>query len=187
MPPHFYTNDRKDNMAIVTGTAYWASVTTPNTTFEPVYSVNLVVDNATAEKFQADGFTIKQMDEGPAIVIKRKVNGPNGMVRPAPKLLDKNKQPLDCAIGNGSSVTISTDHPITNFDTEIFVYEGPCSNLTCVGSDNNTGNGTTSEFTFTSNAGISYLIYVDGNGSSIGEFGISFTCQSCDADAGTWD
>ena len=90
-------------------------------------------------------------------------------------------------IGNGSSVTISTDHPITNFDTEIFVYEGPCTNLTCIGADNNSGNGTSSEFTFTSNAGISYLIYVDGNGSSIGEFGITFTCQSCDADAGIWD
>lgn len=93
-------------MAILQGTAYWASVTTPNTTFEPVYSVNLVVDNATADKFQADGFTIKQMDEGPAIVIKRKVNGPSGMIRPAPKLLDKNKQPLDCNVGNGSSVKI---------------------------------------------------------------------------------
>lgn len=62
-------------MAILQGTAYWAAVTTPNTTFEPVYTVNLVVDEETAEDFKSRGFTIKDMDEGPAVVVKRKVNG----------------------------------------------------------------------------------------------------------------
>lgn len=93
-------------MAILQGEAYWASVTTPNTTYEPVYSVNLVVDEETAKDFESRGFPIKQMDEGPAIVIKRKVNGPNGMVRQAPKLLDKNKNPLDARVGNGSNVRV---------------------------------------------------------------------------------
>ena len=93
-------------MAILQGAAYWASVTTPNTTYEPVYSVNLVVDEATAEDFQSRGFTIKQMDEGPAVVIKRKVNGPNGMVSPAPRLVDAYKNPLDASVGNGSSVKV---------------------------------------------------------------------------------
>ena len=93
-------------MAILEGSAYWASVTTPNTTFDPMYSVNLVVDEATAEDFKARGFTIKQMDEGPAIVIKRKVEGPNGMVRQAPKLVDQYKNPLDARVGNGSSVKV---------------------------------------------------------------------------------
>ena len=37
-------------MAILEGTAYWASITTPNTTFEPVYTVNLVVDDETANE-----------------------------------------------------------------------------------------------------------------------------------------
>ena len=93
-------------MAILQGAAYWASVTTPNTTFEPVYSVNLVVDDATAEDFQSRGFTIKQMDEGPAIVIKRKVNGPNGMIRQAPRLVDSQKNQLDARVGNGSNVRV---------------------------------------------------------------------------------
>lgn len=31
-------------MALVSGTAYWASITTPNTRFDPVYSIDLVVD-----------------------------------------------------------------------------------------------------------------------------------------------
>lgn len=93
-------------MAVLQGKAYWASVTTPNTTFEPVYSVNLVVDNDTAEQFRNDGYTIKDMDEGPAIVIKRKVNGPNGLVRQAPKLMDKAKNSMDVAVGNGSLVKV---------------------------------------------------------------------------------
>ena len=93
-------------MAILQGAAYWAAVTTPNTTYDPVYSVNLVVDETTAKDFEDRGFSIKQMDEGPAIVIKRKVNGPNGMVRQAPKLIDKNKNPLDARVGNGSNVRV---------------------------------------------------------------------------------
>ena len=55
---------------IVEGTAYWASIKTPNTTFEPVYTVNLVVDQETADSFAGRGHTVKQMDEGPALVIK---------------------------------------------------------------------------------------------------------------------
>ena len=91
---------------IVEGTAYWASIKTPNTTFEPVYTVNLVVDQETADEFASRGHTIKQMDEGPALIIKRKVNGPNGMVRSAPRLLDQNKQEVNLAVGNGSKVRV---------------------------------------------------------------------------------
>jgi len=93
-------------MAIVSGTAYWASVTTPNTTYEPVYTVNLVVDDETAESFKSKGYSVKEMDEGQALVIKRKVNGPNGMVRQAPKLVDAQKNPLDERVGNGSKVKV---------------------------------------------------------------------------------
>jgi hypothetical protein len=93
-------------MAILEGTAYWASITTPNTTFEPVYTVNLVVDNETANEFASRGHTVKQMDEGPALIVKRKVNGPKGMVRPAPRLFDKDKQEISTAVGNGSQVRV---------------------------------------------------------------------------------
>jgi len=93
-------------MALVEGVAYWASVTTPNTTYTPVYTVNLVVDDEVANDFRSRGFKVKDMEEGPALLIKRKVNGPNGMVRSAPKLLDRNKQPLNVAVGNGSKVRV---------------------------------------------------------------------------------
>ena len=103
-------------MAVLEGKAYWASVTTPNTTFAPVYTVDLVVADDVADDFQARGFKIKDLsvkDEsggstsvGRALTIKRKVNGPNGMVRNAPKLFDKSKEPLDTIVGNGSTVKV---------------------------------------------------------------------------------
>lgn len=98
-------------MAILEGDAYWVSATSPNTTFEPVYTVDLVVEDSVADDFVARGFKVKDLsinDEpvGRAITIKRKVNGPNGIVRKAPKLFDKNKVPLDELVGNGSRVKV---------------------------------------------------------------------------------
>lgn len=93
-------------MAIVEGTAYWASVKRPNTTYEPVYSVNLVVDDDTAADFKRRGYTIKDMEEGPAIIIKRKVNGGPKGTREPPKLYDRMKNELDIEVGNGSKVKV---------------------------------------------------------------------------------
>ena len=93
-------------MAVLEGTAQWAFITSPNTKFEPTYSVNLVVDNETASDFEDRGFTVKQMDEGPAVVIKRKVNGPNGMIRKAPILVDRSLKEVDVNVGNGSKVKV---------------------------------------------------------------------------------
>tara|TARA_R100000995_G_C3481976_1_gene124501 strand:- start:2484 stop:2900 length:417 start_codon:yes stop_codon:yes gene_type:complete len=93
-------------MAILNGVAKWASITTPNTRFEPVYTLDLIVEEDIANDFAARGHKVKQHDEGPALVIKRKVNGPNGMVRSAPRLLDNDKQEINVAVGNGSKVRV---------------------------------------------------------------------------------
>tara|TARA_R100001460_G_scaffold52489_4_gene91319 strand:+ start:1998 stop:2414 length:417 start_codon:yes stop_codon:yes gene_type:complete len=93
-------------MAILNGIAKWASITTPNTKFEPVYTVDLIVDQEIADDFASRGHKVKQHDEGPALVIKRKVNGPNGMTRPAPRLLNTEKQEINVAVGNGSKVRV---------------------------------------------------------------------------------
>ena len=93
-------------MAILEGSVKWASITTPNTKFEPVYTVDLIVDEETANDFASRGHKVKQHDEGPALVIKRKVNGPNWMIRPAPRLLDASKQEINTAVGNGSKVRV---------------------------------------------------------------------------------
>ena len=98
-------------MAVVSGKAYWASITSPNTTFEPVYTVDLVVDDKIADDFQARGFKVKELTVneevvGRAITIKRKVNGAEGRTRPAAKLFDKDKVPMDEVVGNGSDVKV---------------------------------------------------------------------------------
>ena len=98
-------------MAILEGTVKWASITTPNTKFEPVYTVDLVVSDDVANDFEAKGYKVKEISNGDevigrAITFKRKVNGPNGMVRQAPKLLDANKNPIDELVGNGSKVKV---------------------------------------------------------------------------------
>ena len=100
------TNNGEIYMAVLEGTAQWAFITSPNTKFEPTYSVNLVVDNETASDFEDRGFTVKQMDEGPAVVIKRKVNGPNGMIRKAPILVDRSLKEVDVNVGNDSKVKV---------------------------------------------------------------------------------
>lgn len=89
------------------GTAMWANITTPNTRFEPKYSIDLVVDNDTAQSLKKEGYNVKfDKEEGPTITIKRNVNGPNGMIRKAPSLMDKDKNQLDCLVGNGSKVRV---------------------------------------------------------------------------------
>ena len=92
---------------VIEGTAMWASIKSPNTRDEPKYTIDLVVDNKTAQDLNKQGFTVKfDKEEGPTINIKRMVNGPNGMIRKPPALLDKSKQDMDCAVGNGSKVKV---------------------------------------------------------------------------------
>ena len=95
---------------VIEGTAMWASIKSPNTKYEPKYTIDLVVDNKTAQDLDKQGFSVKfDKPEGPTINIKRKVNGPSGMIRKAPKLIDKNKQEMDCAVGNGSKVRVQAN------------------------------------------------------------------------------
>ena len=107
-------------MAIETGLAYWASVLNPNTKYEPVYTVDLVVDDEVAAKYENNGFRVKTLvvnDEvvGKALRIKRKVKGPDDMVRKPPKLVDEQKNPIDVLVGNGSKVRVQfNEWEVTN-------------------------------------------------------------------------
>ena len=93
-------------MAVQEGIAYWTHATTPNTRYTPEYSVDLVVSDDVADSFRERGFAIKDYEEGPALKFRRKVNGPNGMIRKAPALMDAQKATLDCLVGNGSKVRV---------------------------------------------------------------------------------
>jgi hypothetical protein len=107
-------------MAVREGKAYWSFVTTPNTKYTPAYSVNLVVDESTADSFRDRGFTVKDMEEGPALIIKRKVDGKDGMVRQAPKLFDKSKREIDVNVGNGSHVKVQYKEWDTKWNGQVF-------------------------------------------------------------------
>jgi len=91
---------------VLEGIAYWASVKSPNTTFEPTYTVNLVISSEDAERLRSEGIKVVDKEEGPTVVIKRKVNGPNGMIRRAPKLIDRQREEVDYQVGNGSKVKV---------------------------------------------------------------------------------
>ena len=98
-------------MAIVEGKAYWASITRPNEKFEPMWRVDLAVDDATASEFQKQGFTIGETtvnDETIKNIIKfkRKVSKANGDRNQQPQLVDSEKKPLDKIVGNGSKVKV---------------------------------------------------------------------------------
>ncbi len=98
-------------MAIVEGKAYWASITRPNEKFEPMWRVDLAVDDATASEFQKQGFTIGETtinDETIKNIIKfkRKVSKANGDRNQQPQLVDAEKKPLDKIVGNGSKVKV---------------------------------------------------------------------------------
>mgnify|MGYP001210066202 FL=1 len=121
----------------VTGTAYWASITVPNTTFEPIYQIEVVLDDTTADEFEANGFptingTAMKRDgspktsdhyDGRAVLIKRKVNRrKDGTPNVKPRLYDKNGEPTEDMVGNGS--TVSVKYRAWEVDNEFGHYKG---------------------------------------------------------------
>ena len=64
--------------------------------------------------------------------------------------------------GTGNTMTVGTDSANTNFDSIIGVYciSNGCAAATCIGGDDDSGTGTTSLFTFCSDAGAQYALVV---------------------------
>lgn len=91
--------------------------------------------------------------------------------------------------GDGSTVTLTTCNPGTNYDTKIGVFSGDCGDLVCVdGNDdqgggfdpacNVTGNGFNrgSTVVFETEDGVSYFILVTGFSSNTGDFEMTVDC-----------
>ena len=93
-------------MAVLEGVAMWASIISPNDKFEPVYTINVVIDDKEAKEFASKGHKIKETEMGPSVVVRRKVQDNKGNSRPIPKLVDRDKQPLTEYVGNGSKVKV---------------------------------------------------------------------------------
>ena len=89
-------------MPTVEGKAYWASITRPNTTFDPVYQIDVAVDDITAKDFASRGVTVKEDERGKVLKFKRKVERQDGTANPMPRLVDAKKNPIDVLVGNGS-------------------------------------------------------------------------------------
>jgi hypothetical protein len=94
-------------MATVSGKAMWASVTTPQTRFEPHnYTITLLVDEEIASEFASEGFAVRETDDGKVLVMKRRYQRNDGAINPVPICVDKDKEPFTDRIGNGSEVVV---------------------------------------------------------------------------------
>ena len=98
-------------MGIIKGTAYWASVTKPNTTFEPTWTINVGnLDDVAKAQLEADGLSgkIKNKgdDQGDFIQIKQKCESKDGNPFDPPTVIGRLKQPFTDNIGNGSEVAV---------------------------------------------------------------------------------
>ena len=96
-------------MPTLSGKAYWASVTNPNRTFEPVWSVDLAVKDGELDKARQMNLSIKNKSDerGDFVTIKRKVNRKDGSENQRPALMDSNKNDMgNTLVGNGSDVNV---------------------------------------------------------------------------------
>ena len=96
-------------MPVLSGKAHWASVANPNTTFEPVWSVDLAIEGDELNKARQLGLTIKNKgdDRGNFVTIKRKQYRKDGSENKRPDLVDSNKNNMgNTLVGNGSDVNV---------------------------------------------------------------------------------
>jgi hypothetical protein len=97
---------------VISGKAYWASIATPNTTFDPdgIWTVDVGnLDKDSIDQLKDDGLTVKNKgdDRGDFVTIKRKVRRKDGQMNRTPDLVDaKKRQMTNTMIGNGSDVNV---------------------------------------------------------------------------------
>ncbi len=70
-------------------------------------------------------------------------------------------------VGTGNRLYASTCNPVTNLDTKIAIYQGPCGSLACRGDDDDdpgcASGATLSTIEWNSSAGVTYYILVAGS------------------------
>jgi len=95
-------------MTVITGKAYWAHLQSPNSTYEPEWSIDLCVDDNNREAILKDGLTIKNKgdDRGDFVHIRQRVARRDGSKNDAPIVLDSQKNVTDKLVGNGSLVNV---------------------------------------------------------------------------------
>ena len=97
---------------VISGTAYWASVITPNTKFDTdgVWTIDVGnLDDLNKKKAQKDGLTVKNKgdEKEDFVTIKRKVRNNKGNLNRQPNVVDATKRLItETMIGNGSKVNV---------------------------------------------------------------------------------
>lgn len=91
-------------MTVVSGKVYWASIQAPNTTYEPEWGLDLLVDDNNRAAIEADNLTIKNKgdERGDFVHIRQKVSRRDGTQNDAPVVMDGQKNPMTDLVGNGS-------------------------------------------------------------------------------------
>tara|TARA_R110001606_G_scaffold183077_1_gene329695 strand:- start:283 stop:801 length:519 start_codon:yes stop_codon:yes gene_type:complete len=107
-----YTKEIKmplNDAIYITGKCHYASITEPNTKFEPVWSIQVEVDDTNRATIEAAGLTIsnKGDDRNDFVTIKRKVERKDGTIRQGPTVKDSQNNDWDGKlIANGSVVNV---------------------------------------------------------------------------------
>jgi hypothetical protein len=82
--------------------------------------------------------------------------------------------------GDGTEWTASTVSGATNYDTKIWVYEGTCGALNCVGG-NDDFSGVQSQFGFSTTAGLTYYVVVGGFSANEGNYELTLSTVETEA------
>ena len=94
----------------ITGKCHYASITEPNTKFDPVWSIHVEVTDDNREVVEKSGLKVanKGDERGDFVTIKRKVHRKDGTQRNAPLVMDSqnNRWNNDKKIANGSTVNV---------------------------------------------------------------------------------
>ena len=93
----------------ITGKCHYASITEPNTKFDPVWSIQVEVDDDNRSVIESAGLPIanKGDDRGDFVTIKRKVMRKDGTQRAAPIVKDsQNNLWNGKLVANGSKVNV---------------------------------------------------------------------------------
>ena len=77
--------------------------------------------------------------------------------------------------GDGSDWTASTLNPGSSYDTKLWVFEGTCGALNCVGGNDDFGGTSRSQVAFTTTAGATYYVAVGGFSANEGNYELTFT------------
>ena len=94
----------------ITGKCHYASITEPNTKFDPVWSIQVEINDDNREVVEKSGLKVanKGDERGDFVTIKRKVHRKDGTQRNAPLVMDSqnNRWNNEKKIANGSTVNV---------------------------------------------------------------------------------